>query len=80
MVIAKKSWDRDEYEARQRAVLALIPHPFGTPFWLKDEVTVDEKPKKRRKTTRKKSSRKKPPKRKSGARGLLDLVDDPTSD
>jgi hypothetical protein len=34
-LVMKKSWDRDEYERLQRAVLNIIPHPFGIPFHLR---------------------------------------------
>lgn len=34
-LVMRKSWDWDDYERLARAVLEVIPEPYGTPWWKK---------------------------------------------
>jgi hypothetical protein len=65
----------EDYEPKARAVLAIIPEPFG-PCWSSKisnlEPPVEEKPKKRRNPPRKNNNRNKPPKGEPPRAGGID--------
>jgi hypothetical protein len=74
-LILKKSFRWEDYEPKARAVLAIIPEPFG-PCWSSKisnlEPPVEEKPKKRRNPPRKNNNRNKPPKGEPPRAGGID--------
>jgi len=74
-LILEQSFVWDEYEAKARAVLELVPEPFG-PCWTykASDPPVEKEPEKRRDPPRKQNSGEKPPKGKPPrAAGIDDL-------
>lgn len=71
-LISKKNYSWDDYGKLSREVMTIMPHPFGEPWWDKEDI---ELPKSRRRKVTTKDHRKKP-KQKTPVRGLIDLLDE----